>query len=672
MRVGAGHLIAHHVDHEAGRGRVGVADAQGDDVHALGALGRDLLLDLGEEVRGEPPEPFGADRLGGAQSSSSARVRSGGELPAIDLLGRTGHRHLEVVVHGDHQIAACKMHRHGAREAPESHRRHRGRARAGAARQGLPRPPLPDAHGQLGRALGPHELDVGALGEPRVDLDRRPEGPHHVGGRGVLDDRVGVAHRDLGQLDRPAVAAQLLAALAGGEPRAAHLHLDAAAGERSHRHRAGARQDAAVGRQPALGLEVARHHPDAVAAVLGLAPVRVPHGHARHAAVVGHLEDAVAADAEVGVADAPRPLRGEADRPRLAVDHQIVVTEPLPLGESHPGEGTGSPPPPRHRASRRGSADSAGPSPISRGTMSGVLRSQVSCLRASRRVRAASRSGSSAGGQLADRDRGDLPGADHLEGLARDAGGRHGRRQLGHQAVGQLTLHANGDPPVELLPWPREPDQQGGAARLGRPQRPRRGPPPPPAGGDLEGTRQPAGVGGVDPLAAAASRPRSSARAATGSRPTSSSAQARVSGVRVLGEAEAGDRRPHVETGAAAHHRHPAARERVVDRPVGQPREPRGRGALGERQVADAVVRHLRPLPLARAVRRDLEAAVALEGVGDHDLAAQLARRGVGQGALAGRRRPGDHQDLRPGRDPPAREPRPGGRRGSSRSRARW
>ncbi len=78
--VRAPHLVAHHVHHQAGGGRVRIPDAQGDDVDALGPLGGDLLLDLGEEVRGEPPEPFGSDGPR-AQSSSSARARSGDSSP---------------------------------------------------------------------------------------------------------------------------------------------------------------------------------------------------------------------------------------------------------------------------------------------------------------------------------------------------------------------------------------------------------------------------------------------------------------------------------------------------------------------------------------------------------------------------------------------------------------
>ena len=78
--VRAADLVPHRVHHHVGRGRVGVADAQRDDVDALGPLGGDLLLDLGEEVRGEPAEPLGPDGAR-AQSSSSARARSGDSSP---------------------------------------------------------------------------------------------------------------------------------------------------------------------------------------------------------------------------------------------------------------------------------------------------------------------------------------------------------------------------------------------------------------------------------------------------------------------------------------------------------------------------------------------------------------------------------------------------------------
>ena len=78
--VRAADLVAHGGDHHLGGRRVGVADAQRDDVDALGPLGRDLLLDLGEQVRGQPPEPLGPDDAR-RQSSSSARTRSGDSSP---------------------------------------------------------------------------------------------------------------------------------------------------------------------------------------------------------------------------------------------------------------------------------------------------------------------------------------------------------------------------------------------------------------------------------------------------------------------------------------------------------------------------------------------------------------------------------------------------------------
>ena len=80
VRVRPGDLLAHGLDHERRGGRVGVADAEGDDVDARRPLGGDLLLDLGEEVRGEPSEPLGPDGAG-AQSSSSARTSSGDSSP---------------------------------------------------------------------------------------------------------------------------------------------------------------------------------------------------------------------------------------------------------------------------------------------------------------------------------------------------------------------------------------------------------------------------------------------------------------------------------------------------------------------------------------------------------------------------------------------------------------
>ena len=156
----------------------------------------------------------------------------------------------------------------GLGRPPGAPRRRRRGARASPARPGPRR--LPSRSGQLG-GPSPARLDV-ALRKALGHLIAA-EPAHHGVGLGVLDDRVGVAHRDLGQLDLPPLAGQALAALAGGEARPPHADLHPSAVQHAHADGPRAGPDAPVGRQQPVGLQVAARHADSVAAVLGLAPV---------------------------------------------------------------------------------------------------------------------------------------------------------------------------------------------------------------------------------------------------------------------------------------------------------------------------------------------------------------------------------------------------------------
>ncbi len=108
---------------------------------------------------------------------------------------------------------------------------------------------------------------------------------------------------------------------------------------------------------------------------------------------------------------------------------------------------------------------------------------------------------------------------------------------------------------------------------------------------------------------------------------------------------EVRERGAQVQTGAAGHDRHPAPREDIVDRRVRRSGKGSGGRGLGEAQVADEMVGHLPPFALVRAVSGDLEAAVALERVGDDDLAVECPGGGVRECALPRRGRPEQRED---------------------------
>ena len=84
-----------------------------------------------------------------------------------------------------------------------------------------------------------------------------------------------------------------------------------------------------------------------------------------------------------------------------------------------------------------------------------------------------------------------------------------------------------------------------------------------------------------------------------------------------------------------------------------------GRRRLGQIEVTDEVIRDLGASVCGRSVGGDLESTVALEGIGDDDLATQRNRGGVRERALAGSRRSEQREDegLRQERGP--RSPAP-------------
>ena len=179
---------------------------------------------------------------------------------------------------------------------------------------------------------------------------------------------------------------------------------------------------------------------------------------------------AVAADAEVRIADEPRTIGRQLHRPLVTSHDQIVVAESLPLLESHPLEPTESgprvplPDARDRRRERPALGRAASPTSSSRSVgescaarSSWAARERAGCVRPGRAGQLGSaviRSPGAQGQHLAH--------ADDLGGGSGQARGVEGSLDLGHQPVVQLTLHTLGDECVEGRPWTGDADDAGG------------------------------------------------------------------------------------------------------------------------------------------------------------------------------------------------------------------
>ena len=137
------HAVDHGPDDVIGSRRVGVADAEADDVDAGRPFGRHLALDLGEQVGRQaldPPRETGPERLGHVEVLQELERA----VAVVDLFGRAGHVHAPVGRDLDDQLAAGQLDRDRALAGAGAHQSDGGRGRAGAAGAGLPHAPLPD------------------------------------------------------------------------------------------------------------------------------------------------------------------------------------------------------------------------------------------------------------------------------------------------------------------------------------------------------------------------------------------------------------------------------------------------------------------------------------------------------------------------------------------------
>ena len=163
-------------------------------------------------------------------------------------------------------------------------------------------------------------------------LDQRPEA-QQLGALGVAaDDGVRVPHRDGCELHARPVDVQELHRSHLHRPHV-HLHLEPAphagddlAGADGNRDLAGARASG----QPAGG------DARAVAGELGRRAVRVPDDDLGARTFDGQdFQDAVRADSQVIVAEAPYERRPERGADVSPLEEQVVVAEAVPLRESH-------------------------------------------------------------------------------------------------------------------------------------------------------------------------------------------------------------------------------------------------------------------------------------------------------------------------------------------------
>ena len=178
------------------------------------------------------------------------------------------------------------------------------------------------------------ELDVRAVREPAVILDRRADGGQVKAVHALaLDHAVRVPERDelVDRRRRVAPVRPVIRPVQGRDP---GIDRDAAAVDRP--------RDGALRRlQRHLGAPVAVGHvadgdATAVPGELGGAPVRVQDldAHVPRPDRIEH-EDAVAARPQVGVADALHARRRKRCREVAALDHQVRVPGRLPLLEPH-------------------------------------------------------------------------------------------------------------------------------------------------------------------------------------------------------------------------------------------------------------------------------------------------------------------------------------------------
>src|SRR6478752_6965953 len=296
---------------------------------------------LGTAVRGFVPQPRGQATWSSppvdlVPRSTLLASHVGDALG--DEHGGAGHQH--PVVLGPHHVqrAAGDVHavRRPAGRVVGQRRGDGHRARAGAARAGLPRPALVDAHRDVTLAAAHHELDVDTLGVDRVVVLRRLDERARLGQVVDVGHGVRVAHRDVERRPRPphhrhlGLAQHLGRAHVGGVLVAGPVEdLHPGAGPDAHRE----------GLALAL-VEVAREDPDAVAAHLADRPVGVAVVHEPRVALTDRPQHPVAADARAPVAQRAHALLGQVAVERavgVGQHHEVVLRAvALEEGVAHP------------------------------------------------------------------------------------------------------------------------------------------------------------------------------------------------------------------------------------------------------------------------------------------------------------------------------------------------
>ena len=245
-----------------------------------------------------------------------------GDRPLHHLAHGSEHRHRVVFADNDFERAAghddaSRRRRSSVPGGP----RPRRRRSCCCPRRACSRRRAPRSRSGCGAVEHPHELHVGARGEERVVLEQRAEAPRQLGGDLVdVDDAVRVAHRHRGERRRSPPTSISSPTTSRRGPRTGISALSKLAVPISTKTDApGVADLAADGPAPghdqerlladaALVPEVAREDAQAVAALLRLAAVRVEDAEGEVCPASGEsssMQDAVGADAEVPVADAP-------------------------------------------------------------------------------------------------------------------------------------------------------------------------------------------------------------------------------------------------------------------------------------------------------------------------------------------------------------------------------
>ena len=364
--LGIGHRLLHRLDDVRIGRRVRIADAEADHVDARPRACRRSAARARRTCTAASPPGAARARSGRASAcrgvpiggkptsertrARRARPRARRQLAGVDRLRPAGQRHLELSATSTVSSPPSSSTVIGLARAAQDGR-HGGAAGAGARRERLPHPALEDPR--------PHRAALGRrVNETLVRFGnsscRSIAGPIAARSSSSSSSPTSITHCGLPieTCWKSHVAPAGARACRGrrGRPRdsrpsaveARPIAIEAVFGAGDRRlsrspPRCVDRERVGVG--PAAAAQVEHRLARAVSRQLGLRAVGVedPQLGDVVAASSGAREqqDAVGADAEVGLADPPDPLLGQLPGQLVGLDDQVVVAEGLPLLEAH-------------------------------------------------------------------------------------------------------------------------------------------------------------------------------------------------------------------------------------------------------------------------------------------------------------------------------------------------